>query len=225
MQALYALIVMYLNNNNNNTTAKKQTSDCALFDLWESKGLFSTQILLFLFNTQIYQWSHHLFSLFRFALWRFKLNIFLLWSQYWNTQTRSNLWVSADWVLEMFFHLWEELKAPKNKVIVAPFPFEQRCLCRRSYSKALSFFLSDCFKGKKTYEFSTRTGYALRLTLYLNTNAVLTDTCVPLIGQSRKVQCQVLGSIEKYRYVLNKLLMLFFFFLFLFTPSILVSNP
>lgn len=31
-----------------------------------------------------------------------------------------------------------------------------------------------------------------------------------LIGQSRKVQCQVLGNIEKYRYVLNKLLMLFF---------------
>lgn len=46
-----------------------------------------------------------------------------------------------------------------------------------------------------------------------------------LIGQSRKVQCQVLGNLEKYRYVLNKLLMLNLAFLFLSTPSILVSKP
>lgn len=43
-----------------------------------------------------------------------------------------------------------------------------------------------------------------------------------LIGQGRKVQCQVLGRIEKYRYVLNKLLMLNLAFV-LVAPSVLVS--
>lgn len=58
MQALYALIVMYQEccvNYNTAATKKnkkpKQTSDCALFDLWEFKELFPHKF--FLFNTQI----------------------------------------------------------------------------------------------------------------------------------------------------------------------------
>lgn len=57
---------------------------------------------------------------------------------------------------------------------------------------------------RKTYESLQELDMHLRLTLYLNTNAVLTDTCVSSIGQSRKVQCQVLGNIEKYRYVFEQ---------------------
>lgn len=155
-----------------------------------SKSYFHTNSSFYLIHKYISGHGHVICFPCFVLYFKFKWNIFLLWSQYWNTQTRSNLWVSADWVVKIF-HLWEELKAPKNEVIVAPFTFEQRCSCRRSYSKALSFFLSDCLK--KNLWVSTRTGYALRLTLYRNTNAVLTDTCVPSLDKVEKCNVKCSG--------------------------------
>lgn len=117
MQSLYALIVMYLNNVVWIITQqqKKQTNIWLCFIWFVRIHIAISTQTLFLFNTQIYQWSwscHFIFPVF-VCFFKSKLNILWLLSQYWNTQTRSNLWISADWVVKMFC-LWEELKAPKK---------------------------------------------------------------------------------------------------------------
>lgn len=204
---------------NYNTTAKKQTSDCALFDLWEFKELFPHKFSLDLIHKYISGHGHVI------CFPCFVLSLNETYSYYDHSiETHRQDLISGyqlTAVVKMFY-LWEELKAPNNEVVVAPFTFEQRCLCRRSYSKALSFFLSDCLSKEKPTSFyknwicikaHTIPKYKCSAHRYMRS----------LIGHSRKVQCQVLGNIEKYIYMCFE--QVTDAFLFLLTPSILVSNP